>query len=115
MAGLKLLRLTTIGRKTGRKHNTPVYYFAYKGKYVIIASAGGADKHPSWFLNLMNNPHVTVRIGNKDISAIAKLASTVLHRKLWATLIEMSPQYSRFQAKTKRKIPVILLQPVSQT
>jgi deazaflavin-dependent oxidoreductase (nitroreductase family) len=115
MAGLKLLRLTTTGRKTGRKRTTPLYYFEHKGKYIIIASAGGADKHPSWFLNLMNNPHVTIKIGNKDISVVARIASPSLRRKLWTTLIEMSPQYSRFQTKTKRKIPVILLQPVSQT
>ncbi|MEO5887087.1 MAG: nitroreductase family deazaflavin-dependent oxidoreductase [Anaerolineales bacterium] len=55
MAGLKLLRLTTIGRKTGREYTTLLYYFEHKGKYVIIASAGGAGQHPSWFFNLMNN------------------------------------------------------------
>lgn len=115
MAGLKLLRLTTTGRKTGKERTTPLYYFEHKGKYVIIASAGGADKHPSWFLNLMNDPHVTIKIGNKDIPAVAKIASPVLRRKLWDTLIDMSPQYSRFQSKTERKIPVILLQSVSQT
>lgn len=113
MAGLKLLRLTTTGRKTGKEYTTPLYYFEHKGKYVIIASAGGADKHPSWFLNLMNNPHVTVRIGNKDIPAVAKIASPALRKKLWAKLMDMSPQYGRFQSKTTRKIPVILLQPVS--
>ncbi|MCI0555059.1 MAG: nitroreductase family deazaflavin-dependent oxidoreductase [Anaerolineae bacterium] len=115
MAGLKLLRLTTTGRKTGKERTTPLYYFEHKGKYVIIASAGGADQRPSWFLNLLNNPHVTVRIGNKEIPAVAKIASPVLRRKLWDTLIGMSPMYDRFQSKTKRKIPIILLQPLNQT
>ena len=112
MAGLNVLLLTTIGRKTGKRRTTPLGYFEHDGSYVIIASNGGADRHPSWFLNLKNNPNVKVQINDKLVSVIALEADPDLRKKLWARLVSLSPQYGQYEKSTKRQIPVILLHPV---
>ena len=112
MAGLNVLLLTTVGRKTGKNRTTPLGYFEQDGAYVIIASNAGSDKHPFWFLNLQNNPKVKMQIKDKEISAVAQEAEPELRKKLWARLVNLSPQYGQYEKSTKRQIPVILLQPV---
>ena len=112
MAGLNVLLLTTIGRKTGKRRTTPLGYFEHDGSYVIVASNGGADRHPSWFLNLKNNPNVRAQIKDKEISAIAQEAEIGLRKKLWARLVSLSPQYGQYEKSTKRQIPLILLHPI---
>ena len=112
MAGLNVLLLTTIGRKTGKRRTTPLGYFEHDGSYVIIASNGGSDRHPFWFLNLKNNPNVRVQIKDKEISATAQEAEPGLRKKLWTRLVGLSPQYGQYEKSTKRQIPLILLQPI---
>ena len=112
MAGLNVLLLTTIGRKTGKNRTTPLGYFEQDGAYVIIASNGGSDRHPFWFLNLKNNPNVRVQIKDKEISATAQEAEPGLRKKLWTRLVGLSPQYGQYEKSTKRQIPLILLQPI---
>ncbi len=110
MAGLNILLLTTTGRKSGKKRTTPLGYFEHEGNYVIIASNGGADKHPAWYLNLKSDPEVSVEIKDKKISAQAK-AEPKLRAELWAKLVSLSPLYGKYATSTKRVIPIILLQP----
>jgi deazaflavin-dependent oxidoreductase (nitroreductase family) len=111
MAGLDILLLTTTGKKTGKQRTTPLGYFEHDGDYVIIASNGGADRHPFWYLNLMNEPKVEIEIKDKKISATAKTAEASLRENLWAKLITLSPQYGKYATSTKREIPVVLLHP----
>ncbi len=111
MAGLKILLLTTTGRKSGKEHTTPLGYFEQDGDYVIIASNGGADKHPFWFLNLKSNPDVSIEIKDKKIPAEAREADEATRKELWAKLVILSPQYGQYATSTKREIPMVLLRP----
>ncbi len=111
MAGLNILLLTTTGRKSGKERTTPLGYFEQDGKYVIIASNGGADKHPAWYLNLKSNPDERVEIKDNKINAEAKEAEPKLRAELWEKLVSLSPLYGKYATSTKREIPIILLQP----
>lgn len=111
MAGLNLLLLTTTGRKTGKQHTTELGYFEQDGDYVIIASNAGRDKHPQWFLNLKQNPQVSVQIQDKHINATAEETDSKSRDELWAKLVSLSPQYGRYSTSTKRVIPMIRLHP----
>jgi len=113
MAGLNVLLLTTTGRKSGEPRTTPLGYFEQDGDYVIIASNGGADKHPFWFLNLKSNPDVSIQIKDKKISAKAREAEGAARKELWTKLVSLSPQYGQYATSTKREIPMVLLHPVS--
>lgn len=113
MAGLNILLLTTIGRKSGKPRTTPLGYFEHGDAYVIIASNAGMDKHPDWFLNLKANPAIKIRIREKEMQATARVASAEQRKNLWDKLVGLSPQYERYTRRTKREIPVILLQPVA--
>jgi deazaflavin-dependent oxidoreductase (nitroreductase family) len=113
MAGLDVLLLTTAGRKTGKSRTTPLGFFEQDNAYVIIASNGGSDKHPDWFFNLQTNPHVTVRVRDKEMRATAEVTSGQPRKDLWQKLVRLSPQYEHYTRNTKRQIPVILLRPVA--
>src|SRR5712692_3059158 len=72
IARLNVLLLTTKGRKTGKPHTNPLGYLEDDGNYVIIASNGGRDFHPAWFLNLKSNPQVRIELEGKAIQATAE-------------------------------------------
>jgi F420H(2)-dependent quinone reductase len=113
MAGLQVLLLTTTGRKTGQPRTTPLGYFKQDGNFVLIASNGGADRNPAWFYNLKSNPQVTIQIGNRQMAAHAEQVNTEKRTQLWTELIKMAPTYERYTQRTKREIPMVIVQPVS--
>jgi deazaflavin-dependent oxidoreductase (nitroreductase family) len=82
--------------------------------YVIIASLGGAPKHPVWYLNLEANPCVTLQVKDKVFKAVADTAASPERERLWAKAVEAWPQYDDYQAKTTRQIPVVVLKPVER-
>src|SRR5262249_20771023 len=112
MAGLNVLLLTTTGRKTGQSRIAPLGYFKQDGNFVVIASNGGADQNPAWFYNLKSNPQGNIQIGNKQLPARAEIPDTEKRKRLWAELVEMAPTYKRYEERTKREIPLVILQPV---
>ena len=111
MQGLRVLLLTTTGRKTGKKRTTPLGYFEHDGSYVIIASNAGFDTHPAWFHNLRSNPQVALQIQDKQLAAIAEPAAPELRKQLWAKLVELAPGYQAYEKRTTREIPLIILRP----
>ena len=113
--GLRVLLLTTTGRKTGKKRTTPLGYFEHDGGYVIIASNAGFDTHPAWFHNLSSNPKVTLQVQDRQLAAIAEPAAPELRKQLWAKLVELAPGYKAYQKRTTREIPLVILRPVSKT
>ncbi len=115
MQGLRVLHLTTTGRKTGKKRITPLGYFEHDGGYVIIAANAGFDAHPAWFHNLRSNPQVTLQIQDKQLAAIAEPAGPELRKQLWAKLVELALGYRAYQKRTTREIPIVVLRPVSKT
>jgi deazaflavin-dependent oxidoreductase (nitroreductase family) len=111
MAGLKVLLLTTTGRKTGQLRTTPLGYFKQGGNFIIIASNGGADQNPAWFYNLKSNPQVTLQVGDEHLTAKAEVVDAETRKQLWAELVKMAPGYEKYTQGTKREIPLILLKP----
>jgi F420H(2)-dependent quinone reductase len=112
MAGLKVLLLTTTGRKTGQPRISPLGYFNHEGNFVIIASNGGGERNPAWFYNLKSNPQVTIQIGKQQLAAKAEVVDTERRKQLWADLVKMAPGYEKYAQSTKREIPLVILQPI---
>lgn len=111
MVGLGVLLLTTTGRKSKKLITRPLGFFPDGDKYVIIASNGGSDSHPNWYLNLRENPKVGVQIKEREFAATATPASEPERTRLWKKLVELSPWYIRYAEKTKRVIPMVVLTP----
>jgi F420H(2)-dependent quinone reductase len=109
MGAAPILLLTTTGRKSGRSRTTPLLYLKDDGSLVLVASLGGAPKHPAWFLNLETDPGVTVQVGSQRSSATARRASAEEKARLWPRLVAMYPQYADYQKRTTREIPVVIV------
>lgn len=106
-----MLLLTTTGRKTGRRRTTPLLYVEEHGRYVVVASVGGAPSHPAWYLNLRSNPAATIQVGGRRLAVRAETAGLEERARLWPRLTQMWPQYDAYRAKTRREIPVVILAP----
>ena len=107
------LLLTTIGRRSGEKHTSPLFYDTAGDAYVIIGSKGGADTQPGWYLNLRANPVVEVQVGREQFTARARVATGKEREQLWEQMVKnVSSLYRDYQKKTKRQIPVFVLEPV---
>jgi deazaflavin-dependent oxidoreductase (nitroreductase family) len=106
------LLLTTTGRKSGASRTVPLAYLADGDRYVIVASNGGADRHPAWWLNLRMTPRATVQVGAKIQTVVAREAGAAERARLWPMLKTYNPFYAQYEQITQRKIPVVVLDPV---
>jgi len=106
---LPTLLLTTIGRRSGQPIVMPLIYGEVGGKYVVVASKGGAPTHPGWYLNLAARPAVEVQVGAQRFRAAARTATGEERSRLWQTMAAIYPPYNAYQAKTQREIPVVVL------
>jgi len=106
------LLLTTKGRKSGSEKTVPLIFLRDGENFVIIASLGGAPEHPVWYLNLVADPRITLQVKDKVFEAVARTAQSPERERLWAKAVEAWPQYDDYQAKTTRRIPVVVLEPV---
>ena len=113
--GLSILLLTTTGRKTGRARTTPLCYLPVGYALMVVGSNGGMDWFPDWWLNLQANPHATVDLGRERRSVVARRAGPEEHARLWSELVAIAPGYLRYRDRTRREIPLVLLEraPVS--
>jgi len=107
---LPCLLLTTIGRRSGQKRTSPLVYGTAGDACVVIGSKGGAETHPWWYLNLSVNPVVEVQVGKEIFSARARIATGSERAALWKQMVEAYPFYSKYQRKTRREIPVVVLE-----
>ncbi|MFF4214318.1 nitroreductase/quinone reductase family protein [Streptomyces sp. NPDC001796] len=108
--GARLLLLTTKGARTGALHTTPLGYYPDGGERVlVIASAGGAPRHPDWFHNLLAHPQVTVETGVFTYEATAVVLDRAARDEAFARAVESDPGWAEYQAKTDRVIPVVAL------
>lgn len=112
LAGSPVLLLVTTGRKSGLLRTTPLLYLEDGDRYVIVASNGGAAKHPVWWLNLRADPEATVEVGGRKTRVRATEARGEEKARLWERLVRMYPSYESYQKRTDREIPVVLLEPV---
>ncbi|HEX5247835.1 MAG TPA: nitroreductase family deazaflavin-dependent oxidoreductase [Gaiellaceae bacterium] len=106
-----VLLLTTTGRKTGKRRTTPLLYGEDAGRYVVVASVGGAPKHPAWYLNLSGDAEATIQVGGRRLGVRAETAQPDERAHLWTLMTRLYPGYDDYQAKTSREIPVVVLTP----
>ena len=104
-----LLLLTTKGRKSGEWRRTCLIGTADGDHFLIVASLGGAPKHPVWYLNLTENPRVWLQVGAESFWAIARTATAEEKPDLWDKMVAIYPDYADYQVKTDREIPVVVL------
>ena len=104
-----LLLLTTRGRKSQEWRRTCLIYGEDDGRYLIVASLGGAPQHPAWYLNLEANPEVHLRVGAEQITGRARTASAEEKPPLWDKMVAVYPDYAEYQEKTDREIPVVII------
>jgi len=104
------LLLTTTGRKSKRSLTLPLIYGKTKGGYAIVASKGGAPAHPAWFLNLRDEPKVDVQVAAEKFAARARIASGDERAAIWKQMAAIYPPYDDYQRRTKREIPVVVLE-----
>jgi deazaflavin-dependent oxidoreductase (nitroreductase family) len=109
--GAPILMLTVTGRKSGQPRTTPLMYLDDGDRKVIVASKGGDDRMPVWYLNLTANPEVDVQIGSSTQRMKALTASAEEKDRLWPKLVAMYSDYDAYQKKTDRQIPVVILTP----
>jgi F420H(2)-dependent quinone reductase len=108
---LEILLLTTTGRKSGAARTTPLCYFPDGEDLVVVASNGGKDWYPDWWLNLMNDPRATVEIGRTRRRVVARAATPDERSRLWGALTARAPGYLEYERRTSREIPLGLLRP----
>jgi deazaflavin-dependent oxidoreductase (nitroreductase family) len=112
--GTQTLLLTTTGRKSGEPRTMPLIYALYgENAYTIVASKGGWDKPPIWYLNLIEQPEVEVQVKGDAFKARARTASPEEKVEIWPTMTAEWPAYDEYQEKTDREIPVVILERVS--
>ena len=112
LLGSPVLLLVTTGRKSGLQRTTPLLYLRDDNRQVIVASNGGAAKHPVWWLNLRAYPEATVEIAGRRARVRATEVEGEERVRLWKELVRMYGSYENYQNKTDREIPVIVLEPV---
>jgi deazaflavin-dependent oxidoreductase (nitroreductase family) len=103
--------LTVTGRKSGQPHTSPLLYLKEGDTIVTVASKGGMDHHPVWYLNLKANPDVQVQIGKETRPMRARTATLEEKAAYWPKLVAMYRDYDDYQKRTKREIPVVILTP----
>jgi deazaflavin-dependent oxidoreductase (nitroreductase family) len=112
--GMVVIELTTTGRRSGQPRSTMLTSPYQEGSTtVIVASRGGDDRHPAWYLNLRDHPEVTVSISGKPAQQMhAEIAGAEDRHRLWPLITADHSNYAGYQRKTKRQIPLVLLRPV---
>jgi deazaflavin-dependent oxidoreductase (nitroreductase family) len=113
--GMPVLELTTTGRKSGQERSCMLTSPLQVGDtYVIVASRGGDDHHPAWYLNLEANPDVQVAVGGKAKQRRrARIATADERAEMWPQITAQYRNYAGYQSKTTREIPLVLLEPVA--
>lgn len=108
--GVDTLLLTTRGRRSGKLRRTALIYGTDGDRFVVVGSNGGARKHPSWYLNLLDDPEVEVQVGAEQFAARAQPARGKERSRLWPLMASIFPQYDSYQKKTSREIPVVIIE-----
>ena len=113
LLGLPSIALTTVGRRSGKPRVSMLTVPVQVGPaLVVVASAGGDDRHPSWFLNLVDDPHVRVAVsGGPSRPMVARVAPPEERDRLWPQVTAALSNYAEYQERTARVIPLVLLEP----
>ncbi len=108
--GVPTLLLTTRGRRSGEPRTTPLIYGRDGDRFLVVGSVGGTDRHAQWYRNLLAAPEVEVQVLAERFKARARAADDTEKPGLWKTMTAVWPGYDDYQARTQRKIPVIIIE-----
>jgi deazaflavin-dependent oxidoreductase (nitroreductase family) len=114
IANSPVLLLTTTGRRSGKQRTVPLLYLMDGPNVVLVASNGGAVRHPTWWLNLQTTPGAWIQIKGIRRRVKAEQASAAEKQRLWPRLTAMYPGYKRYQEITDRDIPVVILRSIDE-
>lgn len=113
MSGGDVLLLHHVGRRTGQHRTAPLMYARDGEDLVVIASRGGSDAMPAWYLNLMAQPRTTVVVGSETLEVVASDAPEEDRERLWKLALANYPHFDAYQERTERRIPVVVLSPAT--
>jgi deazaflavin-dependent oxidoreductase (nitroreductase family) len=108
--GTQTLLLTTTGRRSGERRTTPLIYAPHGDAYTVVASKGGSDDPPAWYLNLTDHPEVEVQVKGDRFRAKARTATPEEKPAMWRVMVGEWPAYDDYQRRTDREIPVVVLE-----
>jgi deazaflavin-dependent oxidoreductase (nitroreductase family) len=108
--GVRTLILTTTGRRSGAERRNALIYGRHGEDYLIVASKGGTEEPPAWYLNLEANPEVQVQVLGDGFTARARTATPEEKPGLWRTMTAEWPAYDEYQQRTARESPVVILE-----
>jgi deazaflavin-dependent oxidoreductase (nitroreductase family) len=109
---MPVVELTTVGRKSGKRRSTMLTAPVQDGdNLVLVASYGGDDRNPAWFLNLRDNPEVEVTMRGETRSMTARVASSEEKAELWPRVVAAYKGYAQYQTRTDRDIPLVIVEP----
>ncbi|MEF3114155.1 nitroreductase family deazaflavin-dependent oxidoreductase [Streptomyces chrestomyceticus] len=114
MRGLPVIVLTTRGAKSGKIRKSPLMRVEHEGRYAVVASLGGAPKHPVWYHNIVADPRVELQDGPVRMDLVAREVTGEEKALWWGRAVEAFPDYADYQQKTDREIPVLVLEPPEQ-
>lgn len=115
LRGRPVIVLTSVGAKTGKLRKTALMRVEHEGVYAVVASLGGAARNPVWYYNLKANPHVELQDGATKRDYTAREVSGDEKGVWWERAVEAYPDYAKYQARTRREIPVFVLEPIDAT
>ena len=115
MQSMPVLLLTTTGRKSGKKRTVPLGFLRDGSSYVIIASFGGQPRNPGWFFNLQSHPEATIEVKKRQMQVKAETANPEKRGELWTRLVEVAPGYAKYEKRTTREIPIVILHPADES
>ena len=110
-SGQLVIVLTSVGAKTGKLRKSPLMRVEHDGEYAVVASQGGAPRHPVWYYNLVADPHVELQDGPVKRDYEAREAQGAEREEWWQRAVAAWPDYAEYQTKTTRVIPVFVLTP----
>ena len=106
-----ILLLDHVGAKSGRLRTTPLVYMPDGDDLLVVASKGGHPRDPAWMHNLRSHPETEVQVGSRRLKVRAREAAPEERRRLWPKAATYNPPWGRYQERTSREIPLVLLEP----
>ncbi|MCM3662190.1 nitroreductase family deazaflavin-dependent oxidoreductase [Georgenia satyanarayanai] len=110
LGGRPVVILTSRGARTGKLRKTPLMRVEHEGSYAVVASMGGAPKHPVWYFNVVADPHVELQDGAARWDMQAREVTGAEKEEWWDRCVQAYPPYAEYQERTDREIPVFVLE-----
>lgn len=111
--GLPVVIVTSVGARSGKLRKTPLMRVEHEGRYALVASQGGAPKHPTWYFNLLEHPQIELQDGPTPQDMVVRRLEGDEKAEWWERAVEAFPNYAAYQARTDREIPVFLAEPLT--